>query len=756
MTTSDDDRGGRPERRTAALLSGHGRYVADLVTGALHAVVVRSPVAHGWLRGVDTAGAVSSPGVVAVFTARDLRDVPALPIRVDTSEGLERRRQPVIATDRVRYVGQPVAVVVADDPYRAEDAAELVETDIAVLETVTEADGDGVSLWDEPLDNQFFELRVRFGPPPPEQSPGGARTYRIQRHTAVPLETRGLVAEADGHRLQLWGPTKYVSYVRTTLASMLALDPSDVTCHHVDVGGMFGVRGELYPEDVLVAWAACTLQRRVAWIEDRREHFVSINHSRDQAHQLGIDVSPDGRLRRLDDDVVLDAGAYAGAIGRKLAALTLESLPGPYRWDGLHARCRARATNKTPVGVMRGPGTAEATFARERALDIAAAAAGHDPIELRLRNLLRADELPQRLPLGPELADLVYDSGDFAGTARRFTADIGLDGLRAAVRRRRRTGELVGVGCACFVAHSGAGLEETVAVALREDGQFVVGTSANEVGQGLDAMIVAVAAEHLGVPSAQIEVYSGDSRAHAGGNGTFSSRSTMFVGSALVDAARRVTDDVLAELTARWDVEATDITRTRTGFAYRGDEVHWKEFAPREVVGRHAMPEPSWGFGMNVALVRLDVVTAAPTVERLWIGYDCGQVIDREGTRRQLVGASVQALGGALLEELPYDEQGQPIATTLMDYLLPTAHEAPDVQVHIYEAGPAPGNPLGAKGVGEAGMFGVGAAIANAVADALGPAGAGLTSLPVTPAVIAPLLSRSAADRAATRGRASG
>lgn len=729
------------ERRVRSLLTGRGRFVGDIPRrDHLEAVVVRSPVANGRLTSVRVDAAHSLLGVHAVLTAQDLGDIPTLPIRAVTTPGLEARRQPVIASDAVRYVGQPVAVVVADNRYIAEDAADLVHVDIERLPPITQAGTEQPQLFDPPLDNCFFEISVESGAGEPRSEQLGPWTFLLPRQTAVPLETRGLLVEQLEDELHIWGLTKYLRTVQRSIADFFDLQVENVVCHHVDIGGMFGVRGELYPEEFLIPWVARTVRRPVLWVEDRREHFLSTNHSRQQVHEFAVHLGEDGRLEHFTDDMILDMGAFSGGIGTRLAGLTVESLPGPYRWNGYHVRCRAMATNKTPVGVMRGPGTSEATFVRERALDIAARAAAVNPIDLRLRNLLEADEIPFRVELGPGLADIVYDSGDYSRVAHAFFEQIGLENIREEISTRKRRGEHAGIGTAFWVAHSGAGLEESVEISLSAGGSFEIGTTANEVGQGLTSMVTKIASERLGIPAEQIEVVSGDTRAHGGGNGTYGSRTTIFVGSAISDAAARLTERARAQLAETWGVPIASIEQTPTGFRCGRDRVEWKELAPLRAEGHHRMESPTYGFGIHLARVSVDDMTAATTVEKLWVGYDCGRVISATGAHDQIVGACVQALGAALLEQLHFDLNGQPQSTTLLDYLLPTAHEAPPVEVHLFETAPAPGNPLGAKGIGEAGMYGVAAAVMNAAADAVDLRGYGLATLPLTGDALAPLL----------------
>lgn len=727
----------------AALVLGAGRYVADVQRpGQRWLSVVRSPVAHGRLRGVDGSEALRAPGVHAVLDATAFDgEVPRIPIRVWPHPAMEGRLQPVLAVDRVRYVGEPVAIVVADSAHLAEDAAELVELDIEPLVPVTDvAQVDPPPLSDDHVDNVLCDYRGAAGDL--EAAFAAAAVVvrvplSISRHTGLPMETRGLVAEFRDGLLHLWGVTKLIHFTRRVVAASLGLTPEDVVCHQVDVGGMFGVRGEVYPEDVLVPWAAQHVGSPVAWVEDRREHLLSINHSREQYHQVELAMAADGELLALRDDLTIDFGAFPRPIGSRLAQLTVEALPGPYRWRALDAHARGVATCKTPVGTMRGPAAYEATFVRERAIDLAARQLGLDPVAVRLRNLIPHDALPYHVHLGDELGDVHYDSGDYPAIARAALEAFDLDGTRTEVARRRADGERVGLGAAFFVEHSGVGAHESVGLRLAEDGQFVLGTSAVEVGQGLAPTVSTVLCELLEVPADRVEIDFGHSGAHDAGTGTFASRTTIFLSAAAHDAAGQLLDEARRRAAERWGTDPEVLEREPDGFTWQGEHLHFKELAPIEVRGEHRMEVPTVGFGLALAVVRVDTGTGGVDVERIDVGYDIGRAIDPKRVEQQLVGAAVQGVGGALFEELAYDGDGQPLSTTFLDYLVPTAAEAPQVRTFVVESEPAPGNPLGLKGAGEAGITPVGAIVANAVADALDLPGDVFTRLPIKPEDVA-------------------
>ncbi|MCC5949154.1 MAG: xanthine dehydrogenase family protein molybdopterin-binding subunit [Nitriliruptoraceae bacterium] len=720
------------------LIRGSGGYVADIdAPGRAHARIVRSYVAHGQIVDVDTTEAAAAEGVIAVLTGADLDEVPTIPVRIAQDPAMEGRRQPVIARDRVRYVGEPVAIVIAEDAYLAEDAAELVAVSIDPLPASVDANDEQANrLWDDGRSNVLATSSSLLGDVEAAFEAADLvleTTFKVQRHTGLPMETRGLTAVWEGDVLHLWGPTKYIHFTRTAVAGFLGIDPELVVCHHVDVGGMFGVRGEVYPEDFLVPWAAKHVGRPVSWVEDRSEHLVSINHARDQRHHYRLAIAADGRLLAFDDAVTLDQGAYPRPIGARVQQMSEKYLPGPYTWQAYRAATTAVATNKTPAGTMRGPSGFEAAYVRERMIDVAARQLDIDPVELRRRNLIRPEAMPFTFELS-EGADVHYDTGDFPAGVDHVLEQVDFAGIRDEVTRRRSAGEHVGVGLALFLESSGGGLEESVELALGDDGSFVMGTSAAEIGQSLRTMMRKVVAREAGVALDGLRIDVGDTQAHAGGTGTYGSRTTIFVGSAVADATNRLLAEACDRAAEQLGVDADALEIRADGIGAGADHRYWKDLAPIDVVGRHEGPSLTFGFGLHIAVVRVDAGLGAVEVERLVVAYDTGVAIDIDNVRSQLVGASIQAMGGAMFEELAYGEDGQPQTTTFIDYLVPTSAESPRVECVVIESGAADGNPLGAKGAGESGMIGVPGAIANAVADAIGSREICLTELPLKPA----------------------
>jgi carbon-monoxide dehydrogenase large subunit len=715
------------------LVQGQASYVSDVVfPEALYLEIVRSPLASGSIKGIDSRQALARPGIHAILTASDLDEVPLIPIRVGSTPTLEGRRQPVLANEHVRYVGEPIAVVVADSHRMARDAADDVMVEI---EPEDVSIGWGAGIRDSNEETLLVELESRMGDIN-DVLRTATEVVEVElataRRTGAPIEPRGLIAQWEGEELHLWGVTKFIHFTRRTIAGFFSIDPEMVVCHRVDVGGMFGVRGEVYPEDFLVPWAARKVGRPVRWDEHRRSHFLAINQSGEQHHRIRVAIDPAGSLLALDAEVIIDVGAYSRPIGGRIPHIVIESLPGPYRWGAFRVRCRSVATNKTPTGTIRGPGAFEATFARERAIDVAARRGGHDPLAVRLKSLLTPRDLPHRVPIGPPHGELILNGGNYPAVLTALLDQIRYNALIEERNARRAGGELVGIGLGPYVIHSGLGGTESVRLDLTAEGRFVIRTSAANVGQGLDRMARKVLADRLEVPGSSIDVWSGDSRAHSDGNGTFSSRSTVFVGNAILDAIKHLRNETRARAAQLLGCRPDQITYAPRGPCSDVGGLAWKDVGPVSVTGVFTMPEPTFGFGAHVAMVTVDGDTGEIRLERLAVGYDCGRAVDKEAVVDQLVGGAVMGIGGALYERLEFDDNAIPLSGTFGDYLLPRAGDVPPIQVMVAESA-APENPLGARGAGEAGVIGAGAAIANAVADALGAAGERVRRLPLRP-----------------------
>ncbi|MBV9003371.1 MAG: xanthine dehydrogenase family protein molybdopterin-binding subunit [Solirubrobacterales bacterium] len=723
-----------PRADDLPLVDGSAMFIADLNRdGQLWARVVRSPVASAVIVGIEISAAVRHPGVAAVLTADDVPDVQ-IPIRLPfaATPECELALQPPLARDRVRYVGEPVAVVLAEDPFTAEDAAELVALELEERTPVLDlrAGSGADSVHDRLPDNVVNRVPMVCGEVDRLFATAEvvvSESVVVHRHTGMPLETRGLLAEwEEGEgRLTVWGAAKVKHFNRQALAQMLDLSPQSVRLIEVSVGGAFGVRGEFYPEDLLVPLAAMRLGRPVKWIEDRREHLVATNHAREQLHELEVAASEDGRLLAFRDRAWCDQGAYVRSQGLLPALLPALQIAGPYAWEGFSIEASAVLTNRTPVGTYRAPGVTEATLVRERALDRVAAELGLDPVELRRRNLIAADRMPWVFDLGPQGEPIVYESGDFPGSFEALLAQAGYDDLRAEQRGRAPGGEAVGIGVSAFCEVSAVGPFEQARIAL-EDGRFAVYVGVGSVGQGVATVLGQIAAETLGVGLERVAIHHQDTADTPEGFGTFASRSTVLAGNAILLAGQDLRRKAAAALGIAEDTLDVDLEYAR--------------LAPQRLTGEGTFEKehPSFTFGANLVLVSVDRELGRVRVERHLVAHDAGRAVNPALLRGQLCGGAVQGIGAVLFEELRYDRTGQPEVSSLEDYLLATAGDVPAVEAVIIE-NPAPTNPLGIKGSGEAGMAGAPAAVANAVADALG-AGAESLALPLTPARIRALV----------------
>jgi carbon-monoxide dehydrogenase large subunit/6-hydroxypseudooxynicotine dehydrogenase subunit gamma len=745
------------------LLKGRGRFAADInFPGQLHMRVVRSTFAHGKLLGVDLAPALAIPGVVAAWSFADVADIPPIDFRLTRIESLAAYRQTILARDRVRYVGDPVAVVFCEDPYLAEDAAEQVVVEVEELPVVLDAD-EAPGEFAEGLSSEATIIRKHYGDVDAAFRSADAilaLSLSIGRHSGVALETRGAIARYDAaaDRLEMYGAAKVPHWNRDQIARMLGRPPDSVHLFEGHVGGGFGVRGELYPEDVLVCLAALRLGRPVKWIEDRRENLIATNHSRQQTHHVRAAIDRRGRILAIDDAFFHDQGGYMRTHAATVPDLAAAMLPGPYRVPAYRAAGHIRLTHKTPGGTYRAPGRYESTFVRERLMDAIAAKTGIDPIEIRRRNLIDKGEMPFARQLETLGTEVVLDSGDYAGLLDKALDGIDWTTLQTQLKQRRQAGELVGAGVAMFVEKSGLGPFDGVRITVDAHGLVEVVTGAASVGQGVETVIAQICADTLGVDYASVSVVHGQTDRIEKGLGAFASRVTVMTGEATRLAATRLRQKALAAAAElmqmpadRLDIvdgEVTPIDRTA------GPSMALSQIAQALVPGARLVDGHDGGlaadglfesahmnypYGVHVAVVRIAEATGAVILERYLVAYDVGKAVNPMLIEGQIAGGVVQGIGGALYEEFLYDDRGEPLSVTFADYLMPTAREVPPIEVIITEDAPSPLNPMGLKGAGEGGANAVGAAIAAAIDDALGQTGA-IKQLPVYPQLINALL----------------
>jgi carbon-monoxide dehydrogenase large subunit/6-hydroxypseudooxynicotine dehydrogenase subunit gamma len=741
-----------PRLEDGPLVAGRACFVDDLdVPGAAHAAILRSPHAHAAIESIDASSALAHPGVVAVLTSADVVADLRIPMRMFARPGMERFLQPPLARQTVRYSGEPVAVVVAESRYVAEDALELVEVGYRPLPPVLDASVEPAA-----------EFTVGHGDV--EAAFAAADVVveeRIvcQRHAAVPLEPRGLIASHDARSgtLTVWGAAKIPHVNRRILARLLDWPEERVRLVELHVGGGFGARGEFYPEDYLVPLAAIRTGRPVKWVADREEDLRSTNHSRDQVHDIALALTADGRFLALRDRLTFDTGAYIRTHASVVPSMTAGLLPGPYRWAAYRCDVRQGLTNKTPSGTYRAPGRYEANLARERVIDIAARRLGADPVELRRRNLVGPDQMPYDNGSTIDGHPVTYDSGDYPRLL-----DHALDLFGDAEMRRWREADAPprrrrGLGIAAFVEKSAIGHWDYARVEVASDGALVVHAGTASVGQGVETVLAQICAETLGVGYEEVvAVRHGDTDVVPDGMGAFGSRATAIAGAAVMRATETLRERILATAADVLEAAEEDLEVVPGGVAVRGTSsvatfAALAEAArPANALRRGAEPglvaeayhmteEMSFPYGFHCAAVEVDVDTGGVEIVRYAIAYDVGRAINPKLIEGQIVGGAAQGVGGALYEELAYGPDGQLVSGSFMDYLLPTALEAPAVRVRVTEDAPAPLNPLGAKGAGEGGTAAAGAVLAAAVSDALG---AETTALPLTPERVARLARR--------------
>ena len=729
-------------------LRGRGEFVGDLQRdGMLHAAILRSPVAHGRIVQIDRTAALALSGVRAVITAREVGTVPLIPLRLLPLPGTEPFLQPVIAAERVRYVGEPVAVVLADSPALAEDGAGLVGFDIDELPPVADCAASSRRqslLFERSGSNAAMIFTATKGD---ADAAFGAAAYArrerfaMQRYTALPMEPRGLLAEwdASGGRMRVLGAAKVPFFNRDTLAAMLGLSPDSVDLIENDVGGGFGARGEFYPEDFLIPFAARHVGRPVRWIEDRREHLTAMNHARQAECEAEIACRSDGTILALRGEVLVDLGAYVRTNGLIAPRNLVQCFSGPYRVPNVSLKSTALLTNKTPAATYRGPGRCEASFFCERLIELAARDLGIDSAEMRRRNLIDAGEMPYPMPRvepGGAAADTAADSGDYGETLGRCLAEFGWK-EKQALQGRLIDGRYHGAAVACFIEGTGSGLKETARLDLEADGTVSVYVGSTSIGQGIETAMAQIAADALDLPIGQVRVFHGSTPFLDAGYGSFGSRSTVLGGSAVFEGARLLLDKIRAAGAKRFGVAVDQIEladgRVRVS---DGRSVTFAELAPDglRVDTTFSNNRLTYTYGSAAAHVAVDPGTGHVELVDYLVVEDVGRIVNPLMLHGQSIGGVVQGLGGALLEDLIYDGNGQLLTGNLADYLIPTAPDFPRIRAIALENHRSPSNPLGVKGAGEGSIIPVGGLIANAVANALASFGAMPNQLPLTPA----------------------
>ena len=748
---------GSPVERLEDLrfLRGRGRYIDDLARNdLLHAAILRSSVAHGRIRAVDASAARALAGVHSVITAREVlagvgNRVPRVPMRLQPLPDFEPFAQPVMAESKVRYVGEAIAMVLADSPAIAEDALSLIDVAIEPLPAVADRRASARNsslLFEDTGSNLAIKFHAVRGDA--DAAFKGApyvrrESFRTARHMALPLEPRGLLAEWDAARskLTVFGGAKVLFFNRRTLAGQLGLPESAIEIVENDVGGGFGARGEFYPEDFLIPFAARSSGRPVKWTEDRREHLTCVNHAREAECDVEIACTRDGTILGLRGHAYVDVGAYMrtnGAVGARNIA---QFMSGPYRIPNIDIDVALQLTNKTPVGTYRGPGRFETDFFRERLLDIVAKDLNLDRVEFRRRNLVAQREMPYQIAtITPFESKDEFDSGDYHATLDRCLAEIGWP-EKSRLQGRLIDGRYHGLAVSCFIEGGAAGPKETARIVLEPDGGYSVYVGSSAIGQGLETAFAQIAADALEVPMERIKgVFHGTTSYVSDGYGAYHSRSVVMGGSAMLDAAKNLRAAIAAETAKRLGCDPSEVTIVDgdTAVAPGGKSVALAGLSADGIAAEGAFhnKKHTYTYGAHAAHVAVDPKLGHVELIDYVIVADCGRAINPLTLRGQAIGSAVQGLGGAIMEHLIYDQDGQLLTGSLADYLIPTAGDFPNIRAVVLEDHPSPINPLGAKGAGEGGIIAAGGVMANAVANALSTLDAEPRQLPLTPSYI--------------------
>ncbi len=738
--------GGRSPRRVEdpALITGRGKFLADLVEpGTLHCCFVRSPQAHALLRGVDLEPARGAPGVVAVFAADDL-DLKDIPGAGGPGPAAPRMSRPPLATERVRYVGEPLAVVVAETAVAAVDASELVWPELELLPPVVDAEAalaGETLLFPAAGTNVVARTQVSSEDSSRESDHPVRATVTVEspRLAPAPIEPLGILVRPHDGGLRVWCGHQSPHQLRAQLADLLGLEPERIRVTVPHVGGAFGMK-RLYPEYPVVVAAALRLGRSLAWAQTRREQFLGGTHGRGQRHRIELAGDREGRIRRARIEILAEVGAYPHS-GAQVPLFTQYVATGLYDIEDVAIETTTVVTNRAPTGSYRGAGRPEAALAIERAVDAFARAAGRDPAEVRFTNFIPPSALPYRTVTGA-----LYDSGDYPAALRRALELGDAEGVRAEqARRRREGGRPLGLGIGAFVERAGGAVDsgEYARVEVSPEGTVIVRTGSTPAGQGHATVWTQVTCDVLTVAPERVRVVAGDTSAVDDGVGSYASRSAQLGASAVYRMAVQVRKRARRLCADMLEAAEEDLVLEEGAFRVAGVPdvaVPLEEVAGRaERAGDPLAAEETFApgaqtfpYGAHVAVVEVEPETGEVRVIRLVAVDDCGEVLNPMIVEGQVEGSLVQGIGQALLEEMVYDTQGQPLTSSFMDYLIPGAADAPPIVtgrlVH-----PAPSNPLGVKGAGEAGCIGAPPAVLNAVLDALHPLGIEELQLPLRP-----------------------
>jgi carbon-monoxide dehydrogenase large subunit len=746
-------------------LDGRGEYIADLqVPGMAEVAFLRSPVAHGRIRSIKVPDAFRRQ----VFCAADIGFTKPI-VAVSAAKGFKPSDYPALTSDKARFVGDLLAMCVAPTRAEAEDIAQACIIDFEELPAVWDIDvalkTDAPRVHDSWADNIYIETRIETGHLPAVRAKAAVtvrKSLRMGRHAGVSMEGRGVLAHYDRRldELVVYSSTQFPHVVRTIMAECLRISESKLRVIAPDVGGGFGLKNNFHPEELAIAALSMKLNRPLRWIEDRREHLIASPHAREHRYELCAYADAKGRILGLEAEVVVDAGAYSvwPWTASMEAGMSAGIMTGPYDIPVYHSRAISVATNKSPLGPYRGVGRSGACFAIETLVDSVARAVNREPADVRIENMVRPEAMPYK-----SATHKLYDSGDYPECATRARDTIGLTKIRARQTRPEPDGRLIGFGMASYTEQSAHGTAEWVARGLpvvfgyepalarfTTDGKLILFVGIQNHGQGLETTLAQVAHQELGIPVKDVIVRHGDSSVSPYGMGTFASRSMTMSGGA-VSAACAILAEKIARIGAHLLQVPKDSVRLADGGVYFGEQsVTFADIAQAAFLHPERLPvgeEPAleasavyqpgrstgaFSYASHACVVAVDPGTGQVEILDYAVCHDCGTMVNPMIVEAQVVGGVAQGLGTALYEEIPYDENGQPLASTFLDYMIPGATEVPDVRVLHMET-PSPHTRFGIKGMGEGGAIAPPAAIINAINDALKPLGVELGETPATP-----------------------
>ena len=734
------------------LLLGKATFIDDLhLENTLFAFVLRSSIAHGLIKSINTQLAQTLDGVHAIYTGADVAKefnhlVPTIPIRLAPIDDLKRFKQPIIAYDRVRYVGEPIAIIIADSLEQAQDASEAIEVDIEPIAVVGNwrNSSQNIAILHPQFESNIGTVyHAKKGSLPPLNRDYHYRkeTFKVHRHTAVTLETRGLVAHWNEQeaKMTVYGATKVPFFNRACLSETLNLPLQSIEMIEVAVGGGFGVRGEFYPEDFLVPFCSQKLNQPIKWIEDRTENLLGTNHSREVECEIELCCEKNGKIVSLKGNIHVDAGAYARTSVTTVPRNSAQFSSGPYDIPNIDVTSTVYLTNKCPIGSYRAPGRFECDFFRERIFDMVANDLGIDRIDFRRMNLVKSNQMPYPLARidNPDRYEEL-DCGNYETTFDRCLKEFNWN-QKVSLQGKRIDGKYHGIAVACFIEGGGAGTKETAKIEVNEEGKINVYVGSANLGQGVVTVMTQIAAEELDLDMSDIKVFHGSTTYLEEGFGSYHSRATIMGGSAVLVVAKALKDKIKEVAAQYWKCNVKDVTLMKGLQCSYGSEKLALNQLKRDqlsIEGEFPCKINTYAYGCAAAHVSVDEETGKVELVDYFTVEDIGRIINPLTAKGQAIGAVVQGLGGVFLENLVYDDQCQLTVGSLADYLMPTASDYPIIRAMELEEHPSQLNPLGVKGAGEGGIIPVAALMANAVSNALSSKGIQVKELPISPQAV--------------------